>query len=273
MLCSLEQGRPIFNQTTTTYPSTRTIFELISPKMMSNPPSSLQQRQRMHRRQNSTPVASFEAMRVNTSMPQQRQTFHRRGQSFDQQRSPIRKHHHGSTVSMTDIGQIHGQQILREAQQQRIPRPGQQHQQHHHHHQQNQINMNIEMPISPACGIFTAMPNSLPGTPYENMTMNEIMHQNSQAIDFSQAQQYFSEMNMPVSSLQAMGVMDENSPQYFQDNRGLQIHPSTGISFDNRRMSQPDLRVQTQLRPHTPSNQIQTGKIGAILPLLSCPFL
>lgn len=231
---------------------------------MSNPPSSLQQRQRMHRRQNSTPVASFEAMRVNTSMPQQRQTFHRRGQSFDQQRSPIRKHHHGSTVSMTDIGQLHGQQILREAQQQRIPRPGQQHQ----HHQPNQMNMNIEMPMSPSCGIFTAMPNSLPGTPYENMTMNEIMHQNSHAMDFSQAQQYFSEMNMPVSSLQAMGVMDENSPQYFQDNRGIQIHANTGISFDNRRMSQPDLRVQTQLRPHTPSNQIQTGKIGTILPLL-----
>lgn len=230
---------------------------------MSNPPPSLQQRQRMHRRQNSTPVASFEAMRVNTNMPQQRQNFHRRGQSFDQQRSPIRKHHHGSTVSITDIGQIHGQQILREAQQQRIPRPGQQHHQHQNQQNQMNMNMNMEMPISPACGIFTSMPNSLPGTPYENMTMNEIMQQNSQGIDFSQ--QYFSEMNMPVSSLQAMGVMDENSQQYFQDNRGVQVHPRTGISFDNRRMSQPDLRVQTQLRPHTPSNQIQTGKIGTTL--------
>jgi len=215
----------------------------------------------MHRRQNSTPVASFEAMRVNTAMPQQRQNLHRRGQSFDQQRSPIRKQHHGSTVSITDIVQLHGQQILREAQQQRIPRPGQHHQQHHQN-QQNQmnINMNMEMPISPACGIFGSMPESLQGTGYENMTMNEIMQQNSQGIDFSQAQQYLSEMNMPVSSLQAMGVMDENSQQYFQDNRGVQVHPRTGISFDNRRMSQPDLRVQTQLRPHTPSNQIQTGK-------------
>ncbi|KAK5061020.1 hypothetical protein LTR84_007561 [Exophiala bonariae] len=208
-------------------------------------------------------------MRVNTSLPQQRQNFHRRGQSFDQQRSPIRKHHHGSTVSITDIGQFHGQQILREAQQQRIPRPGQQHQQQHPQHQQfqqNQMNMSIDMPISPACGMFQ-MPNSLPGTPYENMTMNEIMHQNSQSLDFSQTQPYYSDMNMPVSNIQNMGIMDENNAQYFQDNHVLQIHPTTGISFDNRRMSQPDLRVQTQLRPHTPSNQIQTAQFPLTPPV------
>lgn len=96
--------------------------------------------------------------------------------------------------------------------------------------------------------------------------MHEIMHQNSQSIDFTQQQPYFSEMNMPVSNLQSMGIMDENNPQYFQENHRLQIHPTTGISFDNRRMSQPDLRVQTQLRPQTPSNQIQTGEFGIAEP-------
>jgi len=218
---------------------------------MSNPPSSLQQRQRLHRRQHSTPVVAFEAMKVSTSMPQQpRQNLHRRGQSFDLQRSPIRKQQHGSTVSMTNLGSIHGQQILREAQQQRIVRPGQQH-----------PNMHISIPNSPDCGMFPVTSNSIPPSPYDNMTMNALMHQNSPGMDFQHSQQYFSDMNMQMQSGMPLGLMDENNPQYFHDVQGPQFHhQSTGISFDNRRMSQPDLRVQTQFRPHTPSQQIQTGK-------------
>lgn len=222
-------------------------------KMMSNPPSSLQQRQRLHRRQNSTPVVAFEAMKVTASMPQQpRQNLHRRGQSFDLQRSPIRKQQHGSAVSMTNLGSFNGQQILREAQQQRIVRPGQQNQ-----HQQN---MHISIPNSPDCGMFPVTSNSIPPSPYDNMTMNAIMHQNSPGMDFQHSQQYFSDMNMPMQSGVPMGLMDENHPQYFLDYQGAHLQQGTGISFDNRRMSQPDLRVQTQLRPETPSQQIQTGE-------------
>lgn len=220
---------------------------------MSNPPSSLQQRQRLHRRQNSTPVAAFEAMKVTASMPQQpRQNLHRRGQSFDQQRSPIRKHQQGSTVSMTNLGSIHGQQILREAQQQKIARPGQ---------QQQHLTMQMDMPISPECGMFPATSSSMPVSPYENMTMNGMMHQHSQGIDFSHSQQYFTDMKMSMQSqIPNVGLMDENNPQYYHDVANVHSHQSTGISFDNRRMSQPDLRVQTQMRPCTPAHQIQTGE-------------
>jgi hypothetical protein len=243
VLCSLEPLEGTISDNN--IPSTTTNqFELISPMMMSIPPSSLQQRQRLHRRQNSTPVVAFEAMKVHTSMPQRQNSFHRRGHSFDQQqRSPIRKQH-GSTVSMTNIGSPHGQQILRETQQQRIARPGQ------------QQNTNFQIPISPDCGMYSASSNSMPGTPYDNMPMNEIMHHNSQGIDYAHSQQYFSQMNMAMQ----MPIMDENHPQFYHDPYSLHSHSSNSSAIDTRRMSQPDLRVQTQLRPHTPSHQIQSGK-------------
>lgn len=224
---------------------------------MSIPPSSLQQRQRLHRRQNSTPVVAFEAMKVSTNMPQPRQSLHRRGQSFDQQRSPIRRHPQGGMVSMTNLGPIHGQQILREAQQQRIVRPGQ-----HHQHP----NMHMDMPISPECGMFPATSSQVPVSSYENMTMNAMMHQASQGIDFAHSQQYFADMNMSMQAgVPHMGLMDENNAQYLHDAHSVHSQQSTGISYDNRRMSQPDLRVQTQLRPHTPSSQIQSGESEAFL--------
>jgi hypothetical protein len=230
---------------------------------MSNPPSSLQQRQRLHRRQNSTPVVAFEAMKVSASMPQQpRQTFHRRGQSFDLQRSPIRKQQPGSSVSMTNLASIHGHQILREAQQQRIVRPGQQ-------YQQQQPNMHINISGSPDCGMYQVAPNSIPASTYENMTMNAIMHQNSPGMEFQHSQQYFPDMNVSAQHGMEMGLMDENNPEYFQNVHNPQFQQSTGISFDSRRMSQPDLRVQTQLRPHTPAQQIQTGELRADLRSLS----
>lgn len=233
---------------------------------MSNPPSSLQQRQRLHRRQNSTPVVAFEAMKVSTNMPPQRQNSHRRGQSFDQQqRSPIRKYHHGSTVSMTNLGQIHGQQILREAQQQKIARPGQ---------QQHQTNTHLDLPISPECSIYTTSPNSIPATSYENMAMNAIMHQNAQGIDYSHSHQYFSDLNMSMQHIiPNMGLMDENNPQYLHAAHMVHSHADSEISLDARRMSQPDLRVQTSLRPHTPSHQIQTGKFNHLLSLFDSATL
>ncbi|EXJ73677.1 regulatory protein SWI5 [Cladophialophora psammophila CBS 110553] len=182
-------------------------------------------------------------------MPQQpRHNLHRRGQSFDLQRSPIRKHQQGSTVSMTNLGSIHGQQILREAQQQRIARPGQQ-----------QPNMHMDIPISPGCGMFPAT-TSMPASPYNNMRMNAIMQQSSPGMTFAHSQQYFTDMNMSMQNGVPAGLMDENSLQYFHEAQALQFPPSVGISFDNRRMSQPDLRIQTQLRPHTPSHQIQSGE-------------
>ncbi|KAJ9636162.1 Metallothionein expression activator [Knufia peltigerae] len=200
--------------------------------MMSNPPSSLHHQQAMHRRQNSTPVVSYEAMKVNTSMPPQRQTLHRRGQSFDQQRSPIRRQH-GST-------------------QQKIARPGQQH-----------LQLNLDTPISPDCGIYSGVSGSLPETPLENMPMNAFMHQNPQCMDFPHSPQFYSDMHMSMrNGMPSMAIMDENNPQYLHEAHSHNFHSqrTRNLSFDARRLSQPDLRVQTQLRPHTPSHQIQTAQ-------------
>ena len=108
--------------------------------------------------------------------------------------------------------------------------------------------------------MFQVASNSIPASPYDNMTMNAIIQQSSPSMDFQHSQQYFTDMSMPMQNGMHMGLMDENNPGYFHDVHNAQFQRSGGISFDNRRMSQPDLRVQTQLRPQTPSQQIQTGE-------------
>jgi regulatory protein SWI5 len=109
--------------------------------MLSNPPpSGLQNRQRQqHRRQNSTPTA-FETMEIANSLPtlpphqQPRpqqgrpRVSHRRGMSLDTRRQQIqsptfRQEFHQTVSEHTNTGH-NTQHVLREAQQQRIARPG-----------------------------------------------------------------------------------------------------------------------------------------------------
>ena len=94
--------------------------------MLSNPSSSLQQRQRQHRRQNSTPSA-FQAPKV-PLLPAtniQRTAAHRRGQSLDQRCAQRAQPQQDDTMVSTNIGSQQRQQHgLREAQQQRLARPG-----------------------------------------------------------------------------------------------------------------------------------------------------
>ena len=93
--------------------------------MLSNPTNNLQTRQRQHRRQNSTPNA-FESVKVSNLPNIQRHGAHRRGMSLDTRRrqSPPQDL---NTVSNTNQGyQTTQQHILRETQQQRLARPGQQ---------------------------------------------------------------------------------------------------------------------------------------------------
>ncbi|KAF7929819.1 uncharacterized protein EAE97_009416 [Botrytis byssoidea] len=91
--------------------------------MLSNPSNNLQNRHRQHRRQNSTPTA-FDAVKANNLPPVQRHA-HRRGMSLDTRPRPIQQQ--GQSVSNTNIGyQSTQQHILRETQQQRLVRPGQQ---------------------------------------------------------------------------------------------------------------------------------------------------
>ena len=217
--------------------------------MMSNPPPSLQNQQKLHhQRQNSTPVA-FEAMKVpmppNTT---QRQAMHRRGQSYDVARTPIRRHqHNGSAVSMnTNIGSFHGQQILREAQQQKIARPGQQ-------YSQPQVNTSLAQ----QCAIFPH-PQSFSSMSYD-MTMNAIIPMNQEMMQHSQYQN----VPMPMSAgSQSPYMFDENTQHYFQTMHQLQ-EAAQMMPQTDRRMSQPDLRIQTGLRPYTPTHQLQSGRFSS----------
>lgn len=214
---------------------------------MSNPPSLLQQRQRLHRRQNSTPVA-FEAIKVPTLPPAiQRQNSHRRGQSLDQ-RSPIRGQNRqtGSTVSITNLGSANiGQQILREAQQQNIARPGQQHQQ----------------ALSPQCGTFSDQTIDQDGLCKSTTTNATLQEQTNMPVS-SPLQQYFPpNLYMPSSAgLESMEPnVDENSQHYFQSTHD--VRPNLGVELINeRRMSQPDLQTYAHQRPITPGQQMNSGE-------------
>lgn len=92
--------------------------------MLSNPTNNLHNRQRQHRRQNSTPTA-FDSVKVHNLPNIQRHGAHRRGMSLDQrprQHSP----QDNNSVSTTNQGyQTTPQHILRETQQQRLASPGQ----------------------------------------------------------------------------------------------------------------------------------------------------
>jgi regulatory protein SWI5 len=92
--------------------------------MLSTPTQNLHNRQRQHRRQNSTPTA-FEPVKASNLPNIQRHGAHRRGMSLDQRRRQTPPQDH--RVSNTNQGyQTTQQHILRETQQQRLVRPGQQ---------------------------------------------------------------------------------------------------------------------------------------------------
>ncbi|KAI0595143.1 hypothetical protein F4775DRAFT_388335 [Biscogniauxia sp. FL1348] len=110
--------------------------------MLSNPSESgLQARQRQHRRQNSTPTA-FDTTRTANNLPQQPQQqqqyqqqqhqrarmSHRRGMSLDTRQHAIRQEFNMVSNPTNNTGLANTpQHVLREAQQQRIARPGPQH--------------------------------------------------------------------------------------------------------------------------------------------------
>ena len=215
--------------------------------MMSNPPSVLQQRQKLHRRQNSTPVA-FEAMKVPHLPPTiQRHDSHRRGQSLDQ-RSPVRGQYRqtGSTVSITNTGSATiGQQILREAQQQKLARPGQQ-------------NHTV---VSPQCDTFQDQTINQNGF-YNATTINTILQEQDNLQVPSPLQQCFPpNVSMPSSAgLEGIDpTMDENSQHYFQPTHS--VRHNFGDEMNERRMSQPDLQLHGRQRPITPAQQMNSGEL------------
>jgi regulatory protein SWI5 len=113
--------------------------------MLSNPTNL--QRHRQHRRQQSTPTA-YDAPKVPILPNLQRNASHRRGMSLDQRRrqSPTQEQHR---VSFTNQGFNDTQQhILRETQQQRLARQGQQ-QPIHHFNPMNNENYLISPIVTP----------------------------------------------------------------------------------------------------------------------------
>lgn len=112
--------------------------------MLSHPPrGGLQARNRQHRRQNSTPTG-YETMKIASNLPnnmhlhhqqrQQSRMAHRRGMSLDTRRQqhhqmqsptvPQRQEFQPVSNATNITGSITSQHVLREAQQQRMPRPG-----------------------------------------------------------------------------------------------------------------------------------------------------
>ena len=219
--------------------------------MLSNPPTVLQQRQRLHhRRQNSTPV-TMEALKVPTIQAPglQRQNSHLRGQSLDQ-RSPIRRpRSQQESVSITN--RLNEQQILREAQQQRLARPGQR-------YQQTQ---------SPQCGIQFEEPNyqtmndmPMDTNMYNNSTVDNLLQQ-SAGMQYANQMPVSPGMQMPGSNnYEGIGLgLDENAGHhYFQQAHHYMYDMPNSDGRDMRRMSQPELQSYVQ-RPVTPVQQATTG--------------
>jgi len=223
--------------------------------MLSNPNPSLQQRHRLHRRQNSTPTA-FEAMKVPNLPAQalQRRQSHRRGQSLDQ-RSPQRQQslQGDQSVSITNQGsQSYQQHILRETQQQRLAPPGQQ-----QGRQQSTISP------GPQCGNQTFFQQSnngmqcMPSSLYNNTNQmsDNVISGNQQGGNG----QDFYQFELPLSAGYQDGFglgLDENMGSHYfqQDHRVMYPASVSGAPEDARRMSQPELRTLAQ-RPVTPNQQ------------------
>lgn len=130
--------------------------------MLSNPTQNLHQRQRQHRRQQSTPTA-FEATKVPALPNIQKHVSHRRGISLDQRQQRRQSpQQDNNTVSYTNQGfQQTQQHQLRETQQQRLVRPGHQQQVIYHGHP-NDGGYLMSPIISPQTSAFQATYASIP---------------------------------------------------------------------------------------------------------------
>jgi hypothetical protein len=96
--------------------------------MLSSPSPSPQKRQRLHRRQNSTPTALEAAKGQNLPAPgMRRYAMHRRGLSLDHQspnRQPLQTVPDGSSCAATNTELYRNPHELREAQRKRLTRSG-----------------------------------------------------------------------------------------------------------------------------------------------------
>jgi regulatory protein SWI5 len=244
--------------------------------MLSNP-TNLHQRQRQHRRQKSTPTA-FEAPKVPLLPLIPTNGHHRRGMSLDQRQRRQPSPQENNTVSTTNNGFHQTQQhILREAQQQRLARPGQQ-QQAPRHDLLNDENYLISPLASPQSQCFeTEYLNSYgeprehhsPYRPYSGQ-INTIIKPDLSA---SSGNNHFSgddpilftDDGIPSAYLDFSGELGEGAGQ---ENWGT-IRPSTrppsgrrvsGGIADRVAMFEGMIGEQSCSRPITPSTQNASSK-------------
>lgn len=234
--------------------------------MLSNQTTNLQQRQRQHRRQISTPNA-FDAPKV-PLLPAtaiQRQASHRRGLSLDQriQQQQLRQQksqQDDRTVSTNSGLQQQQQHILREAQQQRLARPGQQHNTHnaHPHGQQCVIKPQIQL-IEPSSG--TGLPND---TLFEEQDLFDPTNSDSGnrlgSIDVTTS---FSAFDTTTSAeyFDGFGLEQEAKvgPKAIGGERMTPCRSTGAIDTRERWSLYPDWDVQ-QRRPRTPPDQSSSSR-------------
>lgn len=209
--------------------------------MLSNP-TNLHQRQRQHRRQKSTPTV-FDAPKVPLLPNIVTNGHHRRGMSLDQRRRRLPSPQENKTVSTTNNGFHQTQQhILREAQQQRLARPGQQ-QQVPRHNRINDENYLISPLASPQSHCFDSgfvgsygdfQPNQPTHAPYSAQIHTPVKAEPN----VSSRNNYFRDEDpilfpddgLPSAYMDFSGVLEEDAGQ---ENWGT-IRPSTRPSSSRR---------------------------------------
>lgn len=226
--------------------------------MLSNPTNNLQNRQRLHRRQNSTPTA-FEAAKVHGLPNPQRHGSHRRGISLDQRRQQTPSQDY--MVSNTNQGyQTTQQHILRETQQQRLVRPGQQYQ-----HYDNDENYKSSPAVTPhrqsfdaACmGNFEGQRIASP-YPYNglvNMTMPVDPDAFHGANDFNL---YTSDGNLTPSAFLDFSQLEGMSHSTSASSSKRSSRRISGRILD--RVAQFENMAMKTERPITPPNQNASGR-------------
>lgn len=226
--------------------------------MLSNPPSNLHNRQRQHRRQHSTPTA-FEPVKVKNLPNIQR---HRRGISLDQRRQTPPQEF---KVSNTNPGyQTTQQHILRETQQQRLARPGQQFAQF-----DNDENYLHSPSVTPHRQSFDAGCTNQYGNnnlqaqyPYAG-PINTVINVNSDSLsgnhDFSL---YSSDAILNPSAFLDFSAAFENNTGTNSGNNSRRTSAGRRISggIVDRVAQFENLALESPRRPITPPNQNVTGK-------------
>lgn len=230
--------------------------------MLSNPTNNLHNRQRQHRRQNSTPTA-FDSVKVHNLPNIQRHGAHRRGMSLDQrprQNSP----QDNNPVSTTNQGyQTTPQHILRETQQQRLACPGQEFTTFDN--DENYLNSPIVTPHRPSfdAGCTTQYRDNGASSPYTyNGPVNSITNVDLNQFNGNNDFNLFSN----DSSLTPSAFLDFSGG--FESSNQVQSNGNSRRSSAGRRISGgivdrvaqfENLALKSPARPITPPNQNVSG--------------